>query len=97
MLATLRRWFHALREVAGFTPTRRLAYAIAAVAPLFLVPGPVGRWLGVVALVAVGAALVVDVASLPRRERIEVEREFPETIGVGDRVEGHYTVRSDWS
>ncbi len=98
MFAAMRSAARRVREVAGFTPTRRLAYAIAAIAPLVLLSGTTpGRWLVAFALLGLLVALVVDVAMLPRREHLEVTREFPETVGVGDRVEGRYAVQSRWT
>ena len=84
-----------VRATVGFTPTPRLAYALAAVAPLFLLGGMRGgTGLAVSALLLVIVVLVVDVAALPQAGDFDVEREFPDTVGVGDRVEGRYVVRS---
>ncbi|MDB4888994.1 MAG: hypothetical protein JWL61_849 [Gemmatimonadetes bacterium] len=93
--ATLKRRIGAIRAALGFTPTRRLALALALAAPLFLLSGwPVGLWLARLVLLCIVAALVVDVAMLPRRSDIDVVREFPDTVGVGDHVSGRYLVTS---
>ncbi|MEP6733408.1 MAG: DUF58 domain-containing protein [bacterium] len=93
----LRSRVTALRTAIAFTPTRRLAFVLAASAPLWLLSGSsIGAWIAAAALFAVVAAVAIDVAALPRRDDLEVRREFPETVGVGDRVEGRYVVSSRW-
>ncbi|MEO5814779.1 MAG: DUF58 domain-containing protein [Gemmatimonadaceae bacterium] len=95
--ATIRRGIGAVRAAIGFAPTRRLALAFALAAPLFLLSGwPVGEWLARLAVFGILAALVLDVALLPRHEDIDVQREFPDTIGVGDEASGRYLVTSRW-
>jgi uncharacterized protein (DUF58 family) len=39
---------------------------------------------------------VIDWVLLPGRRGIVVEREVPAAVGIGDRVDGTYTVRSGW-
>ena len=93
---TRRRWF-ALREVLGFTPTRRFALACAVAAPIWLVSAAdVGGWISLVVLFSLLTAVLLDVAALPRAHDLEVSRTFGETIGVGDRAEGQYRVISRW-
>jgi uncharacterized protein (DUF58 family) len=87
-----------VRAAVGFVPTRRLAAAIAAVAPLWLSSGwPIGEWVAALVLFALLAALAVDVATLPRRSDLDVHREFPQTVGVGDHADGRYVVTSHWA
>ena len=86
-----------MRASVGFTPTRRLALAVACAAPLWLLSGwPIGLIVSVAALVAILIALAVDVAMLPERDDIDVRREFPDTVGVGDSAAGRYLISSRW-
>ena len=95
--ATLKRRIRAARAALGFTPTPRLALVLALAAPLFLLSAwPVGEWVALLVVFAVLATLVVDVAMLPRSRDVDVQREFPQTVGVGDTVEGRYRVTSHW-
>ena len=95
--AALKRRIRAVRAAAGFTPTRRLALAFALAAPVFLLSGwPAGEWLARLVVFGILAALVVDVAMLPRSTSIDVHRDFPDTVGVGDHVVGRYLVTSHW-
>ena len=89
--------WRAVREAVAFVPTKRLAWMIAGVAPLWLLSG----WRGglVVAAAASGAllvAVIVDVAALPTRRDVDVRRIFPDTVGVGDNANGEYRVTSHW-
>src|SRR4051794_39455381 len=93
----LRRRLSAVRAATEFTPTRRLALALALASPLFLLSGwTAGDWLGRLVVLGIFAAAVVDVAMLPRRDDISVRRDFPESVGVGDRVDGRYHITSQW-
>ena len=93
----LRRRVTVIRAVVGFTPTRRLAFAMAAIAPLWLLSGwRIGALVAAVALLALGVAVVVDVAALPTRDDVGVQRLFAGTVGVGDHAEGVYTLSSGW-
>jgi uncharacterized protein (DUF58 family) len=95
--AALKRRISALRAAVGFTPTRRLAMALALAAPVFLLSGwPAGEWLARLVVFGILAALVVDVALLPRRADIDVHRDLADTVGVGDHVSGRYLVTSRW-
>jgi uncharacterized protein (DUF58 family) len=81
----------------AFTPTPRFAAALALIAPLWLASGSTaGLVVAASALFLVFAALVVDVASLPLMRDVDIRREFPATIGVGDAADGRYTVTSHW-
>ena len=76
-------------------PTRRLALAIAAAAPLWLLSGSDAGFaiaLGATALVALAAC--ADLFLLPRE--IVLQRQLPNTVGVGDRAEAAYRLRSHW-
>jgi uncharacterized protein (DUF58 family) len=87
----------AFLAVIAFAPTKRLALAFLAIAPLWLLSGAVlGRAVAALALVLLIAALVTDVAMLPDADDISVRRVLDETIGVGDTVEGRYEIQSHW-
>jgi len=77
-------------------PTRRLALAVAASGALWLLPGQIGIYAGFAGLVALLMLAVIDWVLLPGRRGILVEREIPAAVGIGDRVDGTYTVRSAW-
>ena len=87
----------AWRVVAGVAPTRRLAALVACAAPLWLLSArPWGLWFATIAAVALAVAAVVDGLLLPARADLEVLREMPASIGVGDRETLTYTIRSHW-
>ncbi len=74
-------------------PTRGLAIVLAGVAPLWLLSGwGWGATLAALATMAVGAAAVLDAASLPHEEEIIVRREFPPGTGLGDEASVSYEV-----
>lgn len=92
-----RRRARALLATIAFAPTRRLAGVLLAIAPLWLL----GWWrggsaVGLFALLVVLAAMVADVAMLPDRADLDVERMINDTIGVGDAVDGAYQISSRW-
>ena len=91
------RWRRILAVVSAFVPTQRLALAAALLAPLWLLSGwPAGLVVATVASIAVVLLVALDVALLPDARDIEVEREAPATVGVGDTENGRYVVRSLW-
>ena len=95
--SSLRRRVTALCAAGAFTPTRRLALALALAAPVWLLSGwRVGSYLAAFVLLAVVVALAVDVAALPVHNDIEVRRDLADTVGVGDRADGTYTLSSRW-
>jgi len=73
----------------------RLALLVALVAPLWLVPAA-GRWLALGALLLLAVATVADWLALPQARDLEVERELPPVLGVGDASSGALLVRSRW-
>jgi uncharacterized protein (DUF58 family) len=92
------RWRRAIDTVTAFLPTRRLAVAVALLAPLWLASWwPAGLMLAALATVALVVLAAVDVALLPDVRDLDVEREAPPTLGVGDAAGGRYLVRSHWS
>ncbi|HEY2374452.1 MAG TPA: DUF58 domain-containing protein [Gemmatimonadaceae bacterium] len=78
------------------TPEPRLALIVAVLAPLWLIPGTIGRVSILVTAVALFLAVVVDAIALPSFNDIAVERTLPSSVGIGDHLEGEYVVRSRW-
>ncbi|MFL5605639.1 MAG: DUF58 domain-containing protein, partial [Gemmatimonadaceae bacterium] len=92
----LRRFARRVQAVI-VVPTRRLAVAVALLAPLWLLSWlPLVRWLPVVALAALVVAVVLDIALLPTARDALVDRMLEPTIGVGDDAELRYRVTSAW-
>ena len=85
-----------VRRVFRIAPQPRLAIAVAAVAPLWLVPGTAGTVLVAAGALALIVATAADWLLLPPRDRLAIEREMPEAIGLGDSVEARYVVTSRW-
>jgi uncharacterized protein (DUF58 family) len=77
-------------------PTRRLAWTVAGAGVLWLLPGRVGLYAGFAGLVILVALLLADWALLPGRRGLLIEREAPVSVGIGDKAEGRYTLRSAW-
>ena len=96
-MPTVSRWRRVTGVVTAYLPTRRLAAAVALLAPLWLLSG----WrMGFVVAAAASVALLVlvtlDIALLPAARDLEVERETAPSLGVGDESEGRYRIRSHW-
>ena len=86
-----------LRDALGFAPTPRLAALVAALASVWLLSGTrIGVVIALVASGALLAAVVLDIALLPAARDLDVHRELPETLGVGDAETGSYRVDSRW-
>ena len=85
------------RPVLGVLPTRRLAGVVALGSAAWLLSSSPA---GVVAAVAIVAAIIVAVAvdwvRGPSPHEIEVERQLPPTVGIGERIAGEYVLRSRW-
>ncbi|MDQ2665221.1 MAG: DUF58 domain-containing protein [Gemmatimonadota bacterium] len=86
-----------LSRALRFTPSTRLSILLACAAPLWLLSAwPAGTVLASIVLLAILAAVVADVASLPSSDDVAVRRSLDESVGVGDVVVGSYTVLSRW-
>ena len=86
-----------IMSVTEFAPSRRMAIATLLIAPLWLLSGTAyGLMLASLASGALILAVVADLAALPRHGRLDVRREFADTVGVGDVAEGKYVVTSSW-
>ena len=79
-----------------FSPEQRLALFVAVSSLLWLLPGRAGAIAAGTALSLVALCTAIDVALLPPRRALTVTRELPETVGIGDAVEGTYTIESHW-
>ncbi|MEJ7810561.1 MAG: DUF58 domain-containing protein [Gemmatimonadaceae bacterium] len=91
------RGLRAARAATAFLPTRRLAAAIALLAPLWLLAYTrAGALPALAAFAIVALAALRDALWLPSARDIEVETTLPETVGIGDRVASEYRVRSRW-
>jgi len=91
------RWRSAFGVVTTFLPTRRLAIAVAVLALPWLLSGwRAGLVLATLASVALIVMVALDIALLPGIRDLDVEREAPLTLGVGDTGSGRYRVRSHW-
>jgi uncharacterized protein (DUF58 family) len=87
----------AVRAGLTFAPTRRLATLVAGLAVLWLASGfRVGAIVAGLASVALAVAALLDATLLPAPLDLEVRRELPLALGVGDLVEGRYVVESRW-
>lgn len=79
-----------------YSPERALAWLVAASGLLWLLPGRAGTIAGQSALAVIALLAAADFALLPSRRALTVSRELPETVGIGDTVEGAYHVESHW-
>ena len=86
-----RRW----RFLPAVFPTPRAASVVLALALLWLIPWA-GALLGVAGLVAVAGCMVFDYMRLPKPADLSVERELPETLGLGDTAAIEYRLESSW-
>jgi len=84
------------RPYFSVVPTARLAYAIALVAPLWLLPGRNGLTIALAELLIVLLVAAADYIALPGKSDLQLERLLPSTVGIGDRVTGTYVIRSRW-
>ncbi len=92
-----RRVWHAMRAATAFVPTRRLALLVGIAAPLWLLSAwSAGYWLAFGVTLMLAAAAFLDMLLLPATRDVELSRQVPETIGVGDSEEASYTIQSRW-
>lgn len=84
------------RPLFPLTPEPRLALVVLLSAPLWLLPGSAGRVAALVALASVAVAAMLDAIALPSGKDLSIERVLPTSIGIGDKVECEYIVRSGW-
>jgi uncharacterized protein (DUF58 family) len=79
-----------LRFITRYTPRKRLALVVAVTCPLWLLPGALGLYAGVAALIVIVIAAATDFITIPTRASIAIEREFPPSVGIGDDATGSY-------
>ena len=83
--------------VLRYSATRRLALLFVLAAPLWLLSSTT---IGLIVAAAVSLGLVLatilDAILLPGPRQLPATRELPPSVGVGDRAEGEYRVRSRW-
>lgn len=85
----------AFRAVTAFVPTVRLAVVIALLSPVWLLGGAAhGAAIVATTLLLIVIVAVVDALSTPAPWQVVVQRELPEQIGLGDRIEGAYQITS---
>jgi len=90
----LRAAGRSLRALLSTVPTRRLVVVTAVLAPVWMASGtPTGRAVALFVSVALVAAVVLDMLTLPAAWQLEVERVMPERVGLGDMAEGRYVLR----
>jgi len=92
MVVRARAW----RPSWSVFPTPRLAEVALAAGALWLVPGSIGRIVAASAIGVVLLAAIVDYVRLPSRRSVTVERQGPQTIGLGDAATLEYRVASTW-
>ena len=79
------------------TPTTRLVYAVVGLAVLWVLSGwGAGFALAWLATLALLGAVAADGVLSPWPGELGVERTLSPTVGVGDRADGHYLIRSAW-
>ncbi len=81
-----------MRRFVRFVPQPRLAIAVSAIAPLWLLPSPFDEYAGGTALLLLMLAVVVDVLRLPPRAAITLERDCADMVGIGDEIIMRYTI-----
>src|SRR4029079_663970 len=89
--APRRRWRWSLTVF----PTQRAAAAVLALSLLWLIPR-VGAILAIVGIVIVAGCMIVDYLRLPKRGDLSIQRDTPETLGLGDTVPIEYRIESSW-
>jgi uncharacterized protein (DUF58 family) len=87
------RFVRVLRDLlARYMPQPRLALLAALTAPLWMLPSPFGSAAGMIAAGLLIMLVAVDFLLLPPRAAIGVERDIPQTVGIGDTATASYTV-----
>src|SRR5436305_4164778 len=85
----------ARRPLWAIYPTRRLVALVLCLAVLWLIPR-VGTGAALAALAIVGLAAGTDYLVLPGRRDLEVTRDVPLTLGLGDTVDAPIVITSHW-
>ncbi|HEU4641889.1 MAG TPA: DUF58 domain-containing protein [Gemmatimonadaceae bacterium] len=86
---------HAFRWTVAFLPTTRLATVLVLLAPVWLISArPGGVPWALLALLVLLLVVALDIALLPARWQVSVERRVPDPLGLGDAAAGEYVLRS---
>lgn len=86
-----------LARIPRVVPTRRLALLVAATAVAWLASGTrPGLLIAIALVVAVLVAAIVDVLGTPSLRDVQVAREAPPSIGIGDPARITYRIASTW-
>ena len=83
-----------IRLLARFVPERRLAAAVAVAALLWLLPAPLGGWAGLALLLGLVLATAVEALRLPNASTLQLTREAPTHVGLGDDEQMTYRVEN---
>jgi uncharacterized protein (DUF58 family) len=84
-----------LSWAVAFLPTRRLVFALAVLSPVWLLSENLtGAAVALVIVLLFAAVVLFDALSNPAPWQLRVERRLPEQVGIDDRVDGEYVVRS---
>jgi uncharacterized protein (DUF58 family) len=93
---TIAGWLRARRPLWAIYPTRRLAVIVLCLSLLWLLPASMGIVAGMIVAVSVLLAAGVDYLQLPGRRDLEVTRDVPATLGLGDEVDAPIVITSHW-
>lgn len=88
----IRYWHAFVSALTRYAPRPRLSAVLCVVALLWLLPGSIGVYAGAAAVAIVAVAVAIDFLIVPARASVQVQREFPRNIGVGDRIIGDYII-----
>lgn len=81
--------------IRGFVPTRRLALAVAAAAPLWLLPAFAPSLHPAIGAVVVIVLLVaIDIGTIPAQSDVRIERDMPTSVGLGETSHGTHRLRA---
>lgn len=87
-----------LRSLVAYLPSRRTALLFAFAAPVWFFSANRGGFVVAVAVTILLVAMVIaDALAIPGRSHVRVDRESPETLGLGQTSDVRTGIRSDWS
>jgi uncharacterized protein (DUF58 family) len=69
---------------------------VAVLSPLWLLSDRTGRFIALAAVGVLALVVIIDGIGLPSQKDLNVERQLPPTIGIGDVAAGSYRVESRW-
>src|SRR4051794_4794157 len=96
MRMTVSEWFAARRPLWAIYPTTRLSFVVLLVSVLWIVPGTAGIIAALLGLSLAVIAVGTDFVLLPGRHDIEVTRDVPSSLGLGDPLEATINITSHW-